>query len=204
MKTFMMLLLGIFLTGCMGQDEILLPDVYPRLKEYGSVYYPGSDLTRREITVFLVVFINDKGDVKKAELRRSTGSSELDDTILSSVLNWKYSPAESGGKAVGIWISQKITVQFQPLMTYLLAEIIVPRETLADSIRQQLQKGQDFEILAKEYSLAESGKNGGFIGKVVMPDLHPGVRRSISRLQPGEYTDPIPFDHQFAIYKRIR
>ncbi len=204
MKTLAALIACAVMTGCAGQNDILLPDVYPHLADAGSIYYPGSDLTRRDVTAYLLLFVGDRGNVIRVELQRTTGSPALDDTIRHAAMRWKYTPAVNDGKPVAIWISQKISIQFQPLTSLYLSEIVVQRATLADSLRQQILQGSDFEILAKEYSLAASGRNGGSIGKVMITDFQPAIWKSISRLMPGECTEPIPFNHQFAIYKRIR
>jgi TonB family protein len=204
MKISMFIFLIATLAGCANQTEVLRPDVLPRLKDYSTIFYPGSDLSRREVTVQALLLINERGDVARMELPKSTGSIELDDSIRSSALRWKYSPAEYQGKQISIWISQRITIQFQSLMTYILSEIVVPRADLADSLARQLREGKDFDLLAKEYSVAESRDNGGFVGKVVVNDLKPDVWKAICKLSPGEWTSPVPVERNFAIYKRMK
>ncbi len=204
MRFIIILFACIIIAGCAVQTEVTQPDVYPVLKSSSAIYYPGIDLKKKEITVPVMLYINVRGDVSKIELPESTGLSALDDTIKNSLFRWKYYPAESGGKAIGIWISQKITIQFQSLLSYDLSEIVVSSASLADSILQELKKGTDFETLAKEYSLTATAKDGGYIGKVNVGDFRPELWDAISKLKPGEWTIALPIDHQFTIYKRIK
>ncbi len=204
MKYLLVFLLCLTLIGCAMETEVLLPDVYPRLQNYNSIYYPGTDLAVKEITVRALLSITDHGDVVKVDLPKSSGSAALDDTIKNSVYRWKYSPAEYKGKPISILISQKIMIQFQQPVSYDLAEIVVARVSLADSIIQQLRLGKDFDILAKEYSTAESSKIGGMIGKINLNDLSQELFTPVSQLVPGAWTDPLPVKDQYVIYKRLK
>jgi len=188
--------------GCAVTNDVPQPDVYPHLKSSSEIFYPGSDLNSHVITIPVLLYITPAGDVSKLEMPVSTGSNALDDTIRNSILHWRYYPAEVEGKAIGIWTSQKVTIEFQSLLSLYLSEIVVSRASLADSILQELRQGKEFGTLAKEHSVAESAKDGGYIGKVVVNDFPTDLWEAVARLAPGKWTNALAIDHQYAIYKR--
>ncbi len=194
-----LLLLG----GCAVRTEVLVPDVLPRLRDYRTIVYPVQRLSRSEYRVTVELLIDDEGNVRGAQLHSGTGTRALDDSILSAVGRWKFSPAELNGKPVSLKMSQEITIRFEPPLEYTLAEIVVPSIALADSLAGELERGARFDRLAREYSISKSAANGGLIGEVELKTFRPDIYTIVRRLTPGSHSGPVSIDHVYAIYKRI-
>lgn len=75
------------------------PPVYPalsrRMGEQGKIV--------------LRMLVNAKGTADKVELRRSSGSSRLDDAALDVVKRWRFVPAKQGDQPVAAWLLIPIT-----------------------------------------------------------------------------------------------
>ncbi len=189
--------------GCMEQKDVMVPDVLPRLRDYRTIVYPVQRPMSNEYKVTADLLIDDRGNVRSAVLPAGTGYAALDDSILSAVRQWKFYPAELGGKAVPLKLAQEITIHFEPALEYTLAEIVVPSMALADSIAGELERGAEFSRLARQYSIAKSAAKGGLIGEVELKTFRPDIYTIVRRLAPGSYAGPVPIDHVYAIYKRI-
>lgn len=75
------------------------PPVYPalsrRMGEQGKIV--------------LRMLVNAKGTADNVELRRSSGSSRLDDAALDVVKRWRFVPAKQGDQPVAAWLLIPIT-----------------------------------------------------------------------------------------------
>lgn len=72
--------------------------------------YPA--LSRRlgeEGRVLLDVHILADGSVGELKLKKSSGSSRLDEAAMKAVKNWKYIPARQGGQAIAFWYVQPVS-----------------------------------------------------------------------------------------------
>ncbi len=192
------------LGGCGVQKETYEPDVLPRLREYQSITYSSPGLLSDEYRVTVQVHIDEEGNVLRADLPQSTGLRELDDSIITTVKRWKYYPAEVKGEPIALLVSQQITIRFEPPMQYTMAEIVVPSNTLADSLVQEIQKGIEFEQLARKFSQSHSAFNGGYLGQVELKNFRPDIYQVVRKLYPGDISIPLLVDHSYIIYKRIK
>lgn len=80
-------------------------------------------------------------------------------------------------------------------------QILVHDESLADDIVARLRKGERFENLSSQYSLAPNGKRGGDIGYVSRGELPKMFEDVIFSLKPGANSDVIRTDSTFHIFK---
>lgn len=64
---------------------------------------------------------------------------------------------------------------------------------LAESIIARLDKGEDFAVLAKQYSKDDSREKGGDTGWREIADLNPEIAKSVNTLADGGHTAPIEF-----------
>ncbi|MDR3774660.1 MAG: SurA N-terminal domain-containing protein [Terracidiphilus sp.] len=85
------------------------------------------------------------------------------------------------------------------------------------ALRQKLENGEDFGVLAANFSEDNFASNGGDMGLVTESQLHDGaspeVYEAITRLKPGQYTEALPSNAagslpnrktvSYAIYKLI-
>jgi protein TonB len=67
--------------------------------------YPSlSRRLREQGVVLLRVYVLPSGLPDVVELKTSSGSARLDESALSAVRRWKFTPAQSAGRSVGAWV----------------------------------------------------------------------------------------------------
>jgi peptidyl-prolyl cis-trans isomerase C len=80
-------------------------------------------------------------------------------------------------------------------------QILVHDEQLANDIVSRLHKGEHFEDLSSQYSLAPNAKKGGDIGYVSRGELPKMFEDVIFALQPGQVSQVISTDSTFHIFR---
>jgi peptidyl-prolyl cis-trans isomerase C len=75
-----------------------------------------------------------------------------------------------------------------PKTEYHARHILVKDEGTASQIIQQLDKGEKFDVLAKQDSLDASKSNGGDLGWFTPARMVPAFAGAVVALKPGEYT----------------
>lgn len=80
-------------------------------------------------------------------------------------------------------------------------QILVHDETLAGTIVSRLRKGERFEDLSAQHSLAPNGKKGGDIGYISRGELPKMFEDVIFSLAPGQVSDVIRTDSSFHIFR---
>lgn len=82
-----------------------------------------------------------------------------------------------------------------------LQEILVARESLADSIKEMINKGGDFGHLARKYSIRKwSAENNGELG--FTPTSRFGILKDkLWKLPVGELTGPIKIENFYGIFR---
>jgi TonB family protein len=74
------------------------------------VKYPeAAQRSGEEGTVFVQVYVNEHGAVRKARLMRSSGIDRLDNAAIESVLAWRFKPAQQDGTTVSGWANVRVT-----------------------------------------------------------------------------------------------
>ncbi|MGE4412729.1 MAG: peptidyl-prolyl cis-trans isomerase [Candidatus Caldatribacteriota bacterium] len=71
----------------------------------------------------------------------------------------------------------------------------------AEEVRQKLEEGMDFSILAQESSIASSAAQGGDIGFISKGTLTTEIEEQLFLLNPGDISDIIPTEKGFHIFK---
>jgi len=59
--------------------------------------------------VLLRVQVSEKGLPSRVLLKKTSGYERLDEAALDTVRNWKFVPAQQGGKPVEAWVVVPIT-----------------------------------------------------------------------------------------------
>ena len=80
---------------------------------------------------------------------------------------------------------------------------IDPNETLKliNEIIQEINKGANFNSLAKRFSSAKSKKNNGKLGWIKETSITKDILKIIQETQVGQITQPIKIDKSFVIYR---
>ena len=71
----------------------------------------------------------------------------------------------------------------------------------AESIRERILKGEDFAELAKQYSDDPSASRGGDLGYLHKGMLGETAEKELSKLQPGEVSEPVALLEGFALLR---
>lgn len=80
-------------------------------------------------------------------------------------------------------------------------QILVHDENLANQIVERLKKGEHFEDLSSQYSLAPNAKKGGDIGYVSRGELPKMFEDVIFALKPGQISSVIRTDSSFHVFR---
>ena len=110
--------------------------------------------------------------------------------------------AEKNVKVTDVEISQYYQDNKAQYMSQRLAHIQVPTEQEAQTIYADLQKGESFTQLAKLYSTDKiSGANGGDLDWVTPGMMPPEFETAASKLDVGQYSQPVKVDNAYHIIK---
>jgi parvulin-like peptidyl-prolyl isomerase len=71
----------------------------------------------------------------------------------------------------------------------------------ADAVRARLAAGEDFAKVAAEVSAAASKANGGLIGPINISELSESLQETLTRMKPGEISQPMRVAKGFHILK---
>ncbi|MBP8717621.1 MAG: peptidyl-prolyl cis-trans isomerase [Candidatus Atribacteria bacterium] len=82
-------------------------------------------------------------------------------------------------------------------------DILIETREQAEEVRQKLEEGMDFSILAQESSIASSAAQGGDIGFISKGTLTAEIEEQLFLLNPGDISDIIPTEKGFHIFKVI-
>jgi peptidyl-prolyl cis-trans isomerase SurA len=98
--------------------------------------------------------------------------------------------------------------EFTAPLSERLAEILISGKepdapARAAQIVARLRAGEDFAALAKTVSIAPSRSSGGDLGTVARKNMNAGLRGVVSKLEPGQVSDPIPTSGDYRILKVI-
>ncbi len=81
-------------------------------------------------------------------------------------------------------------------------EAIQKAQEQAESLHQKLNQGEDFNLLAQQYSDdSETRARGGDLGPRLLSDLSPETREIVEELAEGEYTKPFKTEFGLHIFK---
>ena len=176
--------------------------VPPTLIEKTMLPPPPPSVNAKDFYLKMELLISKEGKVLHADLRNSSGDKEWDSLAVVSIMNWKYSPATSNGKAIQLKIEQTAKVVVAPPEMMNLSEIVCATLAEADSIYSALEKGAAFDSLAKACSISSTAAVGGHLYKVDIHNFEDEIQSALERLKPGEFTRPLQFGENYVIYKR--
>jgi parvulin-like peptidyl-prolyl isomerase len=97
---------------------------------------------------------------------------------------------------------KKIYNNQKPQRRYNLSQISMHDKKTAQNIKNQLDKNKNnFEELAKKYSITPERDNGGAIGWYTAEELPEYIARVVTKLQPGQISDIIESENGFLILR---
>jgi len=126
------------------------------------------------------------------DLRRSIERSVLRRQVLMADLETKTKVTDE--ELVAAYEERRAT-EFSRPATVKLQEMVLEGDNArqeAEALVGRLRAGEDFAALAQLYSTAPSRTSGGDLGTIAIGEMSASHQQTISALQPGEVSDPIP------------
>jgi TonB family protein len=164
--------------------------------------YPKA-LSSSVLRVPLEIHVSKEGTVTDVRLVHSSGVAAWDSAAAAAILKWRYSPARTADRPIGLWLHQTAVVKFSEPKYMILAEIICNCRARVDSAYQLLSSGGTFAEAAERFSAADTRSTGGRLGTVNIQVYPEAVKQSINHLKSNEFTEPIPFGDRYAIFMRL-
>ncbi|MDR2008742.1 MAG: peptidylprolyl isomerase, partial [Alphaproteobacteria bacterium] len=96
-------------------------------------------------------------------------------------------------------LNGRVEMQLYEISIPFNAQSKAETESKINSIYSQLQKGENFQTLAKNFSQNISSTSGGEIGWVPEIFLPPKMLMNINQLKPGQYSKPFITDNSYKI-----
>lgn len=81
--------------------------------------------------------------------------------------------------------------------------ILLEDEEDALEILERINKGEDFENMAKEFSECDSGDKGGNLGRFVSGTMVPEFERALYNMQLGELKGPVKTKFGYHIILKL-
>lgn len=160
--------------------------------------------TSPTLRIALQIHVRKDGTVDDVLFLNSSGSVAWDSAAISTIRRWKYSPARCEKQPINIWLHQTAVVTFSEPQYITLAEILCSTAEQADTVFLLLEQGADFTDLVLKYSVASSQSSNGILGTVNIQMYPEHIKRVLSRLRIGKYTEPTQYGAHFAIFKRLQ
>ncbi len=126
------------------------------------------------------------------DLKRSIERSVLRRQVLMADLESKTRVSDEELVAA---YEERRTTEFSRPATVKLQEMVLEGENArqeAEALVARLRAGEDFAALAQLYSSAPSRAAGGDLGTIAIEEMNASHKQTISALQPGDISDPIP------------
>jgi len=203
MKTAIVCLCLFCLIGCSSMKQtsegtapqVLIQSQLPQIP--ASIQNPVFELD-------VVMFVMEDGTVGKTRMLKGSGDAAWDSLALSSIRQWRFTPARMDNKPIGSWFHMQSTLRYADPQYMNLAEILCTSREEADSVYNVIEQGQNFNELAMRYSVDPSREMGGMLGDVNINVFPENIRKSLSKLIINEYTKPMKYGDLYAIFKRLR
>jgi hypothetical protein len=202
MKLTILLLCLVCFIGCSSMNEISDGSVPQLLIQSALPPFPAT-LTQPIFELEIVMFIMEDGTVGKTRMVKGSGDAAWDSLALSSMKQWRFTPARMDNKPIGSWFRMQSTLRYANPQYMNLAEILCTTEEEADSVYNAIEQGQNFNELAMRCSVDPSREMSGMLGEVNI-NLYPeNIREPLSKLAMNDYTKPIKYGDLYVIFKRL-
>lgn len=190
------------LAGCSSSkyaSDIIPPEL---LYQYPLPSFP-QQLFAPTLRIPLEIHVEKDGSVSDVRIMKGSGDRDWDSSVVSTIRQWKYSPAHIGTTPVSIWVRQTAVVQFTDPQFVSLAEIVCKTAEDADSSFISISRGEEFSDIVKKYSVAESRHKMGVIGNVNIQIYPERIKKILASIKEDQFTKPLQFGDNYIIFKRL-
>lgn len=91
--------------------------------------------------------------------------------------------------------------RFKVPVSFEAAHIVVEDENLAKEILEKIDNGEDFSVLAKEYSQCPSKENGGNLGRFIEGQMVAEFDNALKDMEVGSISGPVETNFGFHIIR---
>ena len=193
----------VLIIGCSAARQV---DVSPDQLEVVSLA-PLPPLTSTStaggVTLDILFHILNNGTVLDARMLRSSGDVEWDSLALQSMKQWRFAVPHQDSVPADQWIRRRVIVQVQDPVVITLGEMRFPNAREADSVYALLQKGTDFDTLAKQVRGGSSAQYCRCPGAVDLSRYPRHVRDVLKRLWVNDVTHPLRLGTDYVVFKRF-
>lgn len=203
MKHLVFLICLGFFIGCSSTQKTT-DDSLPQLLKRSPLPVIPTTITQPYFELDMVLYILEDGSVNNVRLLKGSGDSTWDTLAVASVKKWQFIPAHINDQAISTWHHIKTQVRYANPQYCCLAEIICNTKEEAESAYVALERGEEFGKLVEKFSTADSREKKGIIGEVDI-NLYPEyICQLIQKLGKEEFTKPVKYGEQYAIFKRMK
>ena len=161
-------------------------------------------LTQPVFELEIVMFVEEDGTVGKTRMLKGSGDGTWDSLALTTMKQWRFTPARMDNKPVGSWFHMKSTLRYANPVHMSLAEILCTTADEADTVYAALDNGQNFNELAMKFSVDPSREMNGVLGDVDINMYPENIRKQLNRLTVNDFTRPMQYGDLYAIFKRLK
>jgi TonB family protein len=159
--------------------------------------------TVRGLTMNVLFHLLRDGTVQDVRILGSTGDRGWDSLAAQSMKQWRFTPIAHDSVTGDHWFRQKVIVQIQEPVVMDLGELVCHSQAEADSLYLLLERGADFDTLARRVQGISSAEYYRSPGAVEIARFPQHVRSELMKLGLNAFTPPLQLGHSYVIYKRF-
>jgi hypothetical protein len=199
---YTLLILMLLISGCsVFKTETSMTE--PVLLKQAPLPQLPRSLADTDVNLLCELLIGKDGIVKRAKLLKSSGDATWDYLAEDSFMKWVFSPALLDGEPAEILIRRKVKFLYLEPEIIMLGEICCRNIDEAEKVYKELQSGENFSKLARQYSISPTKEQDGIVGKVDIRYYTKNIRGTLAVLKEDEYTKPVQYGDHYVIFKRL-
>jgi TonB family protein len=155
------------------------------------------------VTLDVLFHISNDGTVLDARMLKSSGDVGWDSSAIQSMKKWRFAVTGKDTAPGAQWIRHKVVVQIQEPMVMTLGELMSASLEEADSLYSLIQKGEDFDSLARRSQGETAVSYCRCPGAVEIARYPLHIREELKKLRVNGVTRPLRLGPKYVIFKRF-
>lgn len=203
MIKFTFIIFLVMMIGCVTSDNAVKHSNLPVLIDQEALPALPLAISKNEYKLEIRMQIDEIGEVTQAHFLKGSGDAAWDSLAIQTIKKWKFDPARIDGKPLKRWIVQKANVKVDVPFFMTLSEIVCGTFEQANKVFNKLKEGRDFNQLALQFSLNQTNNSNGTMNRIDVNKYPTRIGTVLKKLAIGQFTEPIEYDKQIIIFKRI-
>ncbi len=197
------LLVCVLLAGCATSRQPEVSAEGPEVISIAPLPPLTSISTVRGLTMNVLFHVLRDGTVKDVRILGSSGDLEWDSLAAQSMKQWRFTPITLDSVTGDHWFRQKVVVHIQEPIVMNLGELVCASRAEAESLYVLLEKGADFDTLARQIRGIPSSEYCRCPGATEIARYPQHVRNELMKLGLNDLTPPLQLGNNYVIYKRF-